>query len=247
MRLLLLADGEVGRAITSWLIEHHAGDLALVVTTADNDIASLARSAGLDWAPFTSSQDLAARIAADGLTFDLGLLAWWPSIIREPLLSLPAHGLVNTHPSLLPHNRGKHYNFWALVEQCPFGVSLHLVDAGVDTGDVLFQLPIAVDWTDTGGSLYRKATAGMISLVKQCYPSLRGLQFERQPQGREEGSFHRASELDAASRIDLDGTYRARDLFNLVRARTFPGHPACTFTDGPDTFEVRIDIKRKSE
>ena len=153
-------------------------------------------------------------------------------------------GFVNTHPSLLPHNRGKHYNFWAIVEQAPFGVTLHRVDAGVDSGAIVSQLPIDYDWCDTGETLYYKAQAAMLQLLTITYPSLRNGQFSSIPQNVNAGSFHRASEIESASMIDLEKNYLARNLLNLIRARTFEGHPGCWFTDGGSRYEISITIKK---
>ena len=194
---------------------------------------------------YESPEQLISYTQAEHLRFDLGLLAWWPRIIKAPLLSLARHGFINTHPSLLPYNRGKHYNFWAIVEQAPFGVSLHMVDEGVDSGDIVAQLPVPYNWEDTGASLYAKAQVAMIELFKSAYPRLRTLAFDRRPQNAAEGSFHRASELEGASTIQLDRMYRARDLLNLLRARTFPGHPGCRFHDSDVEYEARITIERK--
>lgn len=246
MRLLLLADGQIGHDISRWLIANYRNDLALIVTTSDNEIAALARDVGAGSLIFRSSAQVAAFITGEGLSFDLGLLAWWPKIIRSPLLSLPRRGFVNTHPSLLPYGRGKHYNFWSIVDRVPFGVSLHMVDEGVDTGDIVAQIAIPYDWEDTGGTLYQKATEAMLNLLRETYPKLRELDFETHPQDHNAGTFHRASELESASAIDLDRAYVALDLLNLLRARTFPGYPACTFSAGDDVYEVRIEIKRKS-
>lgn len=246
MKLVLFADSHVGSEIARWLISNFQNDVALMVTVTDNDLAAVARGAQIRSLVFESSQQVHDLAVAEGLTFDLGLLAWWPKIIRQPLLSLPHSGFINTHPSLLPFNRGKHYNFWSIVEQSPFGVSLHMVDQGVDTGDIVSQLPIPYTWEDTGGSLYQKSAAAILRLFQDTYPKIRGLDFGRRPQDLAAGSSHRASELDAASEIVLDKTYRARDLLNLLRARTFPGYPACQFSDGDDVYEVRVEIKRKS-
>lgn len=246
MKLLLLADGHVGLQIVQWLIANFREDIGLVVTTADNEIAAAARQAQIRPEVFQSSAHVSDFVAGEGLSFDLGLLAWWPKIIREPLLSLPRRGFVNTHPSLLPHGRGKHNNFWSIVDGMPFGVSLHMVEEGIDSGDIVAQIELPYDWEDTGGSLYRKATEAMLNLVKETYPLLRNLDFATQPQNLATGTFHRASELDAASSINLDNSYLARDLLNLLRARTFSGHPACVFPDGDALYEVRVDIKRKS-
>jgi methionyl-tRNA formyltransferase len=245
MKLLLLADGYVGLEIARWLIANFPEDIGLIVTAADNDVAAAAREAGALSQVFQSSAQVADFAANEGLAFDLGLLAWWPKIIRAPLLDLPRRGFVNTHPSLLPHNRGKHYNFWSIVERVPFGVSLHMVEQGVDSGDIVAQAELPYSWEDTGGSLFHKAREAMLKLVQDTYPALRSLDFETRPQDLAAGTFHHSSELEAASVIDLEKTYAARDLLNLLRARTFPGHPACTFSDGDASYEVRVEIKRK--
>lgn len=245
MKLLLLADGYIGFEIARWLIGNFRDDLGLVVTTADNEIAAIARSTDVRSLIFQSSSQVSDFAGSERFSFDLGLLAWWPKIIRPPLLFLPRRGFVNTHPSLLPYGRGKHYNFWSIVDRVPFGVTLHMVDEGVDSGDIVAQVELPYDWEDTGASLYRKATEAMLKLVQETYPRLRGLNFGTRPQDLGTGTFHRASELDPASSIHLDKTYAARDLLNLLRARTFSGYPACTFSDGDDVYEVRVDIKRK--
>jgi methionyl-tRNA formyltransferase len=179
------------------------------------------------------------------LKIDIGVLAWWPKLIKQPLIGMPKHGFINTHPSMLPHNRGKHYNFWTIVEQAPFGVSLHMIDDGIDSGDVIAQNPIHYGWEDNGETLYGKAQESMVRLFRDVYPDIRSLDFPRQKQNLSLGSFHRAAELDSACRIEIDRNYRARDILNLLRARTFAGHPACWFCDKGEMFEVRIDIKRK--
>jgi methionyl-tRNA formyltransferase len=245
IKLLLFADGKVGSELTRWLIANYRSDIALVVTTAENELAASVRNAQLRSLVFESSEQISQFAASEGLSFDLGLLAWWPKIIRQPLLSLPRRGFINTHPSLLPFGRGKHYNFWSIVDRVPFGVSLHMVDEGVDSGDIVSQFEIPYDWEDTGGSLYRKATDAMLNLVHETYPKLRGLDFETRRQHLAAGTFHRGSELEPASSIALDQTCVARDLLNRLRARTFPGYPACTFADGEDVYEVRVEIKRK--
>ncbi|MBR1174212.1 hypothetical protein JQ617_09620 [Bradyrhizobium sp. KB893862 SZCCT0404] len=246
IKLLLFADGHVGSELALWLIGHYRSDIALVVTTTDNGLAASARNAQLRTLVFESSDQVSRFAASEGLSFDLGLLAWWPKLIRPPLLSLPRRGFINTHPSLLPYGRGKHYNFWSIVDRVPFGVSLHMVNEGVDCGDIVAQLEIPYGWEDTGGSLYRKATDAMLMLVQETYPRLRRLDFETRQQNLATGTFHRGSELEPASSLVLDQTCEVRDLLNRIRARTFPGYPACTFTDGDDVYEVRIDIKRKS-
>ncbi|SNT63954.1 methionyl-tRNA formyltransferase [Tardiphaga sp. OK246] len=245
MRLLLMADGTVGLSIFEWLASNWAADLALVVTTSKNAIFEASTQHNIPCAVFTSESDLIEYADQEHQQFDLGFLAWWPKLLRRDLLALPIAGFVNTHPSFLPYNRGKHYNFWALVEQVPFGVTLHKVDEGVDTGEIVSQRQIEYGWEDNGASLYSKAQQETVVLVKDCYPDLRTLKLSGFPQPIGSGSYHQASELEQASHINLDRSYTGRELLNLLRARTFRPHPACWFSDGDDVFEVRIEIEKR--
>ncbi|NYT46280.1 hypothetical protein H0A64_15755 [Alcaligenaceae bacterium] len=45
----------------------------------------------------------------------------------------------------------------------------------------------------------------------------------------------------------MDASYKARDLLNLIRARTFDGYPACVFEEREEQYEVRITISRRSK
>lgn len=247
MRAVVCADGAVGLAVLAWLSEHHRQDIGLVVATRHGEqIVKLATDRGLQVAVWEGSEDLAVRLAADALGVDMGILAWWPHIIKEPLITTPRRGFINFHPSLLPYNRGKHYNFWALVEQSPFGVTLHRVVPGIDAGPILFQRRIPYDWSDTGATLYDRAQAAMIELFTENYPRICVGDYVERPQDPLAGSFHFANEMEAASVIDLDGSTTARSLLNLIRARTFPGKPACRFMDAGRTWEVRLTITEKT-
>lgn len=240
MKLVLFADGAVGLNIVRYLVDSFPQDIALVVTTQKNEIYSELKEKDIPVLVFESVEDVMSSLSAG---VDLGILAWWPKILKSPLLELPRFGFINTHPSLLPYNRGKHYNFWALVEQAPFGVTLHRVDSGVDTGDIVAQKKIDYDWRDTGESLYFKAQVAMLGLFCETYPVLRKGDFDSSPQNKEIGSFHISSEIDKASNIDLDRMYRGRDLLNLLRARTFVGYPGCWFEEDGKKYEISIVIR----
>jgi len=239
MRVVLFADGYVGGEITKFLINKFSQDLLMVVCVDKNDIYNLAKSRNIKVCDYGLEKKLLENISCD-----LGILAWWPTLIKEPLLSAPKNGYVNTHPSLLPYNRGKHPNFWALVEQVPFGVTLHFINSGIDTGDIAFQSIIDCDWCDTGETLYKKAQSAMIKLFIENYHSLRIGDYEQKPQNIEAGSYHHSSEIDEICQIRLNEKYQARHLLNLLRARTFAGHPGCFFIENGCKYELMLTIKK---
>lgn len=61
-------------------------------------------------------------------------------LLRENIFHIPTHGTINLHPSFLPEYRGPNPDFWQYYDQVlDPGVTVHYVDAGEDTGDVIFQ------------------------------------------------------------------------------------------------------------
>lgn len=72
-------------------------------------------------------------------------------IISKKILANIKCPIINTHAGITPMYRGVHGAYWALVnkdlEHC--GVTVHLVDAGIDTGDIIYQSLITIDKSDT--------------------------------------------------------------------------------------------------
>ena len=253
MRIGLFAANVVGDRITKFLGDQREPPACLVLDSNDppgRRQQIIADSGVTDSNLIFESNSLDSaqtREQLGGLDLDLIILAWWPYIIKPELIRIPRLGCLNFHPSLLPYNRGKHYNFWAIVEGAPFGVTIHWVDAAVDCGDIAFQSRIETTWEDTGATLYAKAQEEVVRLFTEKFPEIMAGRIPRVPQDLARGSVHRARELEEASRIELDKAYPARTLLNLLRARTFPPHPAASFTDGDERYEARIEIKRVDE
>lgn len=234
------ADQDVGLNAVRYVLEKYPGHIKYVVTMGENEIAQAARSFGCQVLQYETIT--AKNVEAIFSGVEIIFLAWWPKIIPRYIIDAPKVGVVNFHPSLLPYNRGKNYNFWSIVEDTPFGVTLHFVDEGIDSGDILFQSPIKKSWEDTGETLYLKAKKETVSLFQARYLDIIEGRYTRISQEMSHGQTHYSSELDIASRLYLDKCYSARELLNLLRARTFEGNPACYFLDGEKKYEVRISI-----
>lgn len=71
--------------------------------------------------------------------FDLVISFGYKHIIPESVLKKADIPIINLHISFLPWNKGAHPNFWSHYERTPSGVSIHLIDNGIDTGPILFQ------------------------------------------------------------------------------------------------------------
>jgi methionyl-tRNA formyltransferase len=76
---------------------------------------------------------------------DVICVACFSRRIPRAILDLPRLGCLNVHPSLLPANRGPMPLFWTFREDSAItGVTIHLMDERMDSGDILAQEAIAV-------------------------------------------------------------------------------------------------------
>ena len=88
---------------------------------------------------------------------DVIVVAAFGQILPQSVLGLPRYGCINIHPSLLPKFRGASPVAAAILAGGEFtGVSIMLMDRGLDTGPVLARAQIAISAKDTTGSLTAK-------------------------------------------------------------------------------------------
>ena len=179
----------------------------------------------------------------NSLDLDWIFLAWWPHIIKSHIIDIPKKGVINTHNSLLPFNRGVHPNFWAIVDKLDYGVSIHKVTPGVDDGDIIAQKRIPYDWTDNGDVLYEKGMIELSKLFRETYPKIASGDFESYPQDHSAMTCHKTHEISDVCKINLESKYSAEDLFNIIRAKDCLGKPGAYFMSEGKKYEVRINIK----
>ena len=110
-------------------------------------------------------------------------------ILPAEALSRPRFGAVNLHISYLPWNRGADPNLWSHIEGTPKGVTIHYMDAGVDTGDIIAQKETAFGSDETLRGSYDKLHAEIQALFKEWWPKIRTGSCPRLKQAGE-GSFH---------------------------------------------------------
>jgi methionyl-tRNA formyltransferase len=99
---------------------------------------------------------------------DVGVVVAYGHILKADLLELPTRGMVNVHPSLLPELRGPAPIEWAVINGLEkTGVTIMQMDAGMDTGPILHQIPHTIDADVTGGELAEHlAEVGAQALVE---------------------------------------------------------------------------------
>jgi methionyl-tRNA formyltransferase len=88
-------------------------------------------------------------------------------ILSDKILNIPSKGALNLHPGLLPAYAGLHTHQWAIRNnEKKFGVTVHWMEAGIDTGDIAFQKIFPLTGRETGLNLFLKCLKEGVELVK---------------------------------------------------------------------------------
>jgi methionyl-tRNA formyltransferase len=123
------------------------------------------------------------------------------SIIKPEIINLFPHKIINLHISYLPYNRGANPNIWSFIENTPCGITIHEIDSGVDTGDILLQEQIRYDYTkETLETAYMKSNDKIQRLFCENWFKIKNNEIMPQKQTRK-GTFHLAKDLDKYKEI----------------------------------------------
>ena len=115
------------------------------------------------------------------------LILMGADIVAAAVLAVPRLGTINAHYGLLPAYRGMNVTEWSVFRGDPVGVTVHLVDEGVDTGDILLQEEISVEDGETFATLRRRHRDVAARLVVQAALQLRDGSARPVPQASDEG------------------------------------------------------------
>lgn len=160
MRVSIIGQAPFGQAVLKRL-QDEGHTIAAVSAPPPGDGArpdplwAAATEAGLPLVPTASLKDPAEAAAWRAFDAELCVMAFVTEIIPGEVLSAPAHGTIQYHPSLLPLHRGSSAINWAIIlGREETGISIFWPDAGVDTGPILLQKRCPIGPGDTVGSLY---------------------------------------------------------------------------------------------
>jgi methionyl-tRNA formyltransferase len=121
-------------------------------------------------------------------------------IIKNDVIALYPNKIVNLHISYLPWNRGTDPNMWSFLEGTPKGVTIHYIDANIDTGEILAQEKVPYESDDTLRTSYERLSDRIEKLFMRVWPAIRSGQATTfsQPAG---GSFHMSRERAAVEHL----------------------------------------------
>ena len=175
---------------------------------------------------------------------DVVLCVFYPKILKKNFIDIPKHECINLHFAPLPKYRGCMPGVWAIMRgEEEFGVTMHYIDEGVDSGDIIVQKKIKIDSTDTGKTLYKKCEEAGLSLFKEGFPLIKENKVKRIPQDESKAIYHKRG-LPNDRYIDWEKT--AKEIYNFVRALNFPPFPGTRTILGQKEVLIKL-VKIKDE
>lgn len=161
MRIGYFGDGVWAQRAFARLIDDPRYTIAFVAVRASRADATLVALAEAKNIPVlapkaVNAPESLAEIA--GYAADLHVSMSYDQILREKILALPPRGTLNCHAGALPFYRGRNPLTWALINgETEFGITVHWVDLGIDTGDIVRQIKVPISETDTYATLLETA------------------------------------------------------------------------------------------
>jgi methionyl-tRNA formyltransferase len=223
----LFGDGEwAARTLVSLRDAGH--DLSGVILRARPShpcLEEAARAAGVPILRPSNVNDPECVDSIRSLAADVHLSVAYNQIFKAPVRAT-APWFLNVHAGKLPHYRGRNVINWALINgESEIGITVHVVDDGIDTGDILLQRVLPIGWTDTYGDVLGRAVREIPLIAVEAIELVGAGRAVLQPQGLD-GSYCRGRRNGDEW---IDWWHSSVDIYNKIRGIARPGPGARTW------------------
>lgn len=179
-------------------------------------------------------------------SLDLGLLCRFSRIVKDDIISLFKFGMINMHGGLLPEFAGLYScNYSILFGSKYGGGTLHFVDKGIDTGNVIKRCEFKITDDDTGFTVFQKTQKVLYEGMMEIIPLVLNAKIESIPmqqlieKGYESRYFNKKS-INLYKEVSKDELFTEKGM-RKIRAFDFPGYePAYCIIDGKKIY-LRTD------
>ena len=173
---------------------------------------------------------------------DIIISAYYRKIFPKELINIAKLGIVNIHPSLLPNYRGPVPTAWAILNgENEFGITIHQVDSGIDTGDILVQKKYNISEKETGHDLYLRAMdLGAKLFIENFDDIVSGI---IKPKIQQSGGSYFGK---LKNKVLLNWKDSGKNIINQVRVRAKPYNPIETILENKYFFINKVSILNNS-
>lgn len=245
MKIGYFADGPWSHLALEKIIQDGRFEVCFIVPrfdTQDSVLAAWAAKLGIDFLPLQNvnspeNLDILARYKADifvSMSFN--------QILKKQILNLVPKGFINCHAGALPYYRGRNILNWALINDAKeFGVTVHYVNEGIDTGDIITQKKSPISDFDTYATLLDRAIVLCADALHESLADITSGKIDARPQSEiHPVGFYCARRVPGDEWVDW--SWPSRRIFNFVRGITTPGPNARTTLNGHELIIEKAEL-----
>lgn len=229
---------------------HHALDLLLKdesieinfivprIDSSDNTLLHVAKENGIDYlCPVKINSSEFINLAKQ-YDCDLFVSMSFNQIFRNEIINVPRLKTINCHAGKLPYYRGRNILNWALInDENEFGITVHYIDEGIDTGDIILQKTYPISDDDDYSSLLNVSHIECAVLLVDAIKRIQNNTAKRIRQDSIHPIGFYCGKREVGDEI-INWNRSSRQLFNFIRSIVHPGPMARTVIRGK---EVKIN------
>jgi methionyl-tRNA formyltransferase len=160
---------------------------------------------------------------------DFIVSGYYAKLFKRELLSIPKGGCVNIHPTGLPRFRGLSPYFTHMLHGDDRNwITMHWLDPGADTGDIIAKTSVEILPEDTGYTCGHRLTEAAAAMFAEYWPKVKEGTAPRMKQNEFEASVFNFD----WSMAEIDWSKSNREIWNLVRSISAPLSGAWTTAGG---------------
>lgn len=200
----------------------------------DPVLVSLAEENGIPVEICKNINDEEFLRSLDKYNVDMFVSMSFNQIFRSNSINYPPLKTINCHAGKLPFYRGRNILNWALInDEKEYGITVHYVDEGIDTGDIILQRVYPITEEDNYKTLLERAYVDCAQILYDAIKLIVGNKVERIEQNTIDKYGLYCGMRGPGDEL-LDWNQSSRDVFNFVRAICKPGPQARSFLNGEE-------------
>ncbi len=252
-KIVVFGDLPIATKICMWIREERTLELVACVSSnpkAHNndpweDVPMLKDYCNANNIPLYSYDNFKSDYA--GKSLDLGLCCRYSKIIKKDVLDIFRIGIINMHGGLLPEFAGPYAsNYSVLFNAEKGGGTIHWIDQGIDTGDIIRRCEFQIENDDTGYTVFQKTQNALFeNMIDVILPILDGEVTEFIPQKTflDQGHEHHYFNLKSIGQYKKINLSDPPDkILRTVRAFDFPGYEPAYIECGGNRLYLRTGI-----
>lgn len=235
LKIGYFADGKWSHLAFEKIVKDPTIEIAFITPrydTQDKTLKDFCKDYGIEYLIFKNVNAKESISKIKSYNCDLLVSMSFNQIFKREIIDLTPFGIINCHAGKLPFYRGRNVLNWVLInDENEFGITVHFVNEGIDTGDIILQETYGITEKDNYNTLLEVSYEKCAELLYKALILIKENNYKRIPQSEihPHGTYCGIRQLGDEY---IDWSFTSRELHSFIRALTYPGPCAIGFIDG---------------